>query len=224
MKKWGLFLLFALSLALVEAQPKLGVGAGRALFGFQDTVCRNSTVSYNLYIKNKGNAVFSGAVLINAAVDTGLGYTNIGYDSVLVASLAPGDSFQFTRTQNYSNPNYRLGGNIVVIWPSGSSALTADSSLPRSVYVLLCASVEETDEKTTVTVFPNPCTDYVYIQTQGKKSIPQTVLVLDNKGALLETHVNTSVIPLKKYPEGLYILRVKFSDGSVKMYRLVRIE
>ncbi|HEY6161097.1 MAG TPA: hypothetical protein VI112_07735, partial [Bacteroidia bacterium] len=84
MKK--LLLLLALSLCMMQAgaQATLGIGAGRQIFSLQDTVNFNDSDSYYVWVKNKGNAVYSGTVFMNISVDstgTGNSFVPLSTDS-----------------------------------------------------------------------------------------------------------------------------------------------
>jgi hypothetical protein len=230
MKKLYIGLFFALFYAgLIQAQPALGIGAGRVIWGIEDTICGDYTYSdvYLVYVKNKGNALFSGVITMHTEVDSGQGFIQDGPLDTFPATLNPGDSVQYIHTHTYDTLNtdvFRMGGNIVVIWPSAQSVNTVDSSLFTPVYIALCSSIAEIDEDKNLSIYPNPSNGNISVISRGRQNLVRSIRVLDLSGRELITYSNTNIISMADYANGIYFLEVTFSDKSQKTFKIIRKE
>jgi hypothetical protein len=224
-----MFCLFILGgTASLHAQPALGIGGGGQIFNFRDTVYLNDTDSYYVYVKNKGNAFFSGLLTIFTAVDsTGTGNNFIIIDSTTFTSqIASGDSIQFFRSEFYMlQGNYRVGGNIVVIWPSSSGITTTDSSQHTTVWMLLGNSVFEIDRNKSLVVFPNPSSDLVNVHLNSNFQVRvERIRIFDSQGRIQREYHGTNRVSLKEHPEGVYLVEACFDDGTCRTYKVIRQE
>jgi hypothetical protein len=219
-----LITLFILGSGPIKAQTSLGVGDGRQILGIQDTICDGSIDVYSIWVKNEGAQPLSGTIYMNMAVDSGLGLSwNPMPDSMMVSGFAPGDSVQMFHTQQYDTADqFRVGGNIVVIWPSSQGCITVDSSLHTPVYVSLCNSVVEVRDDLLLGVYPNPSSGQVEVHTHNPSLNVALLQVLDTKGKLLEELHSRSSVSLEHYPDGVYFLRAEFTDGTVRTYKIIR--
>lgn len=225
MKKLYIGLFFAAVTLGAYAQASLGIGGGRQFYGLQDTVSMNDTDSYYVWIKNTGNSNFSGIITVITDVDsTGTGSTLLQVDSVsFSAQLAPGDSIPFTRTENYLFPgNYRMGGNIVVIWPSSMTAPTTDSTVFQTVFVVGGNMIAEISDDKNIRIFPNPSHGNVSILSKGHENDVRSIKLMDVSGRELITYRNTNMVSLEDYADGIYFLEVTFSDKSQKTFKIIR--
>jgi len=224
MKKLFILMLFALGFGKANAQAHLGIGGqGRPIYDFTSIVNLSDSDSYYVWVKNKSGVPFSGLITMYTAVDTGNSFFVI--DSVNVNfTLPPGDSIPYTRTQlNYGPPNYRMGGNIVVIWPSSLTAITDDSTAYTPLYILGSSSVINIADDRSLKIFPNPCVENISIVQTGLTMVT-TIKLLDEKGAFLKEYKNISTISLAEYPAGTYFIQAEFADRTQRTYKIIRVE
>ena len=66
-------------------------------------------------------------------------------------------------------------------------------------------------EASTMRLYPNPATDKVYIE--GAKAAE--VQVYNALGQLVKTVQNTNEVSLEGLPQGIYLLRVRATDGTL---------
>ena len=223
MKRLALLLSIGMIAVRVSAQASLGMGGG-IIYGIEDTVCDNSTDSYNVYIKNTGTTGFTGIVYVNTIVDS-VGTFSWQYpppDSANV-SLQSGDSVAFLITHVYNTFDpYRVGGNIVVIWPSGNGIATTDSTMFTSVRVLDCSVVNEHDKALGIRLCPNPTWDIVAIRTGGTGISVKQIKIYDSIGRLTQCADDTDTVSLVRYDSGVYFLHAQFDDGTVRVFKVIK--
>ena len=205
------------------AQATLGIGAGRQVFGIDDTVCTGYTDVYSVYVKNKGNAAYTGTVYLYTYVDSSNGFLQDGSFDTAFVSLAPGDSVQMYHTHAYDTMGvFRAGGNIVVIWPSGNSISTVDSSLLTPVDMEICSGVNDITQEHSVVLFPNPSDNDIFIRNENEQNEVVRIRVLDISGREVAFYHNAQIISVRSLSPGLYFLEATFRDHSREIYRIQR--
>lgn len=228
MKRLMMIVLPLLLASGLGAQTSLGIGGGKIIYGILDTVCEHSTDSYYVYVKNTGQNPFSGTLYLNFAVDsTGNFSWNYPLPDVVQVSpaLAPGDSIPVVHNQTYDTSDaYRVGGNIVVIWPSGQNVTVSDSSRLTHVQVEYCNTVEEKADEVHAKIYPNPVHDRVAVEISGNKLKITAIGLYNCMGELLSVTYNSNNVLLGGYPEGIYFIRITFADGTAKAYKVIRRE
>ena len=223
MKRLILLFVVVMVTIRVSAQASLGMGGG-IIYGIEDTVCDNSVDSYNVFIKNTGTTGFTGIVYVNSRVDSTGTYSWLypQPDSANV-SLQSGDSVAFLITHVYNTFDpYRVGGNIVVIWPSGNGIATTDSTVLTSVRVLDCSVVNEHDKALGIRLCPNPTWDVVTIRTGGTGISVKLIRIYDSIGRLIQSANDTETVSFVRYDNGVYFLHAEFDDGTVRVFKVVK--
>lgn len=235
-KKLLFILVIALGFGQAKAQVFLSVGANGKIFSFEDTICFSPSNSvsdfYYIYVKNTGSSTFNGTIDLNLAVDSSMTgfFSWTAQNSFSNTMLNPGDSTVLSYTEDYdtgsvapTGPVYRMGGNIVVIWPSATGAITVDSSEHDTVYILTCNGVNEISDDHGLSVFPNPTTDNVSLRIKGNASI-SSIGLFNIQGELLKNYKATNSLSFTEFPAGMYFLRVEFADKSTHTYKIIRKE
>ena len=213
------------------SQPStLGLGAGRAIFGILDTSYVNDSLSSYIWVKNYGPNAFSGNVTLELAVDTGFGFNVVDTFTFSIASLGVSpalDSIPYTFSQTYTvgtfNP-YRIGGNIVVIWPACSvPAVTfIDSSLQYTVVLIGPSSVGTFDEFYSLNFYPNPVDDHLNISKMEAAIIVEKVRILDVLGKEIKLQSHVSFVNFSGLPEGTYFLEATFKNNYKKTFKIIK--
>jgi len=109
-------------------------------------------------------------------------------------------------TGNQFNAGTAGVGNHTITY-SYTDANGCSNSTTANLTVNNCyTSIAEAGAEQSLTVFPNPFTDEIQIQLEGKKNI--TILSVDGKVLYKKQQTSTSV-PLEFLPAGSYILRVE---------------
>lgn len=205
-----------------KSQDTLGIG-GTGIYSISTVAQYNDSDSINVFVKNKGNSAFSGTVTVFLAVDTSNGLNILTTDTFSVSGFNPGDSTSVSFTYTYTPANFRLGTNIVVIWPQAAGAVTLDSA-QATVTINGYNSVIEIDNKGNIQVFPNPSVEMLNIQPDAAtiNQIKQ-IQLYDLNGKLIEEYpASANQINMSKYPAATYLLTIRLLDNTVKNYKLIR--
>lgn len=204
------------------AQPAFGIGGFGFLYSFVDTVAVNQTTSYYVYVKNTGNQPFTGQINVHTAIDTGTGFFQISQDTLWLNNILPGDTFPKSFNETYNVPPYRMGGNIVVIWPSQSGYQTTDSSLHTPVFITPANGVIAISDDRNLIVFPNPTAHEVFIKGSGRGIIAEKIIVYDARGRAIKIVEKTNSVSLVDLSGGTYLMEVEFADKSRRSFRIVK--
>lgn len=161
------FLLGILTLSCVisMAQAKLGMGK-EISFVPGDTVVANTTVTLTCYVKNTGNALFSGTYTLNVALNNGT-ITPIAFTTNTIV-VNSGDSITETATftAQVGTNGWRVAGNgnTIVVWPISNGFDTTDST--RTILTVIEPQGIHDLEKEIFSMYPNPTTDVLMIKTK----------------------------------------------------------
>ncbi|MES2761695.1 MAG: T9SS type A sorting domain-containing protein [Bacteroidota bacterium] len=160
-----LIFLFVLTKLVSYGQSKIGMSP---VFSFMPSAAGNSTVGVQfgdtvrltVYIKNSGNAAFTGGVKVTAKRDTTGGVLCDSSGVFFSVPFLPNDSVAITLAFNPTSGIYEFksggNGNTIVVWPyivSGTTML-GDSVRPV-VWINNVNSVFEF-EKNQFKIYPNP--------------------------------------------------------------------
>jgi len=114
LRKVLLLAYFLALLNMAKAQPALGI-LSDSLFVSDSTVAYGAVVFINYFVKNTGNAVFSGSLKVQYSVNNV--FQGDLDTTTLNAFLNPGEAAFFTTSSPITPDIYAIGDNIVVIWP-----------------------------------------------------------------------------------------------------------
>lgn len=180
-----LLLLFILIELASYGQAKIGMSTVLS-FTPASAITPSSTVTYSTvvnfvaYVKNSGNATFTGSVSVLAKRDTTFAQF---VDSVnLFTTLVPNDSISviisFTPTPGPFNFKSGGNGNTIVVWPlvTLGGVLQGDSVRPI-IWVNEINSVFEF-EKNQFKLYPNPVIDALNITSQNN-TIYKKIIIYD---------------------------------------------
>lgn len=102
-------------------------------------------------------------------------------------------------------------GELVYHWQSREDDSTCAPTAP--------AGIENREGQTTISVYPNPCSDKVWIDGENI----QSATLLDMKGTLLETAIAPRPsLDMSAYPKGVYLLRLLTPLGSTTKKLIVQ--
>lgn len=219
-------LLFLLSTAGLRAQDTLGICAGGQIYNLQSFAYYTDTASFYIWVKNYSSSPYQGTITLATVVDSMSGPPpdTAQIDSIFV-QLSPGDSFPLVITETFTPLDYRVGGNIVVIWPSATNAYFFNiPSQPDTVTILGYNSVGEHGNSMT-TVFPVPFRNHIFINTAPGRDRPDRIRIIDLSGKVIYEEKFSPVIQMSpNLHAGTYILEMQWNSGRVERKRLVRSE
>jgi hypothetical protein len=142
-----------------------------------DTINLGDSVKISVFIKNTGNAAYSGGVSVQAKRDTTFG-VNCGSSSLSVSAFQPGDSIPtvitFTPTTGPTGFKVAGNGNTIVVWPIITGALPGDSVRPV-LWIHDVNSVKEFSEMP-FQLYPNPVENQLYIKASKHFEIDKLIV------------------------------------------------
>ncbi len=188
-----------------------------------DTINLNDNYNHRITIENKSAASFTGTIWLITAVDTGGGIMeNDSIGPIFVGNFNQNDTIgiPYNEVYNFGN-NYKLGGNIVVVWPimQGCSSCTTADSLYKNVFILTPTSINQNDNNFTYKIYPNPVKNELYIYNSSINNGFITILDVTGK-TVKQTNLKSSV-NLSFLPKGLYFIRIR-DDKNEYIHKLIK--
>jgi hypothetical protein len=136
-------------------------------------------------------------------------------------SIGPFNTITVLPPGYHFDPQYfDEGDNIVVIWPAARNIPYTTDSLIDSIYFQSINLVPELNQFD-ITVFPNPSTDYIYLDGIDKIKTGQ-VRIYDILGK--EYYDQPEIgryVSIRHLPSGIYYLDIEKTDGSRNVITLV---
>lgn len=237
------FLLFAVWLVCSASHAfsqfaTVGIGTqGTIGLPTSDTVIVDNTYFFYVWVKNYGpDTIPSGSVL---EVVTGLKNDTVTPFPIpiksnyanLTSDLMSGDSISVPLGETYHTPvssppgPYRIGGNIVVIWPKAFSSsitvLTLDS-LHDTLYVVSPNGIIEFNNGELVIVAPNPANAAFSIVYSGKEVFPEQVRIFDESGKEVMIANKTKTVSIAHLSNGIYFVEAKFNNNTTKTFKIIK--
>lgn len=210
--------LFAILLLTINSKAQINIGMSHIRpFGLIDSIPAGNSAVYPVWVKNYSTTTFSDSLTLYTAVEDtngGIGPINIvsSYNSNGVITIAPNDSVSFSLTSTYttSGNGYRLGIDVIVVWPVASSANTVDS-LSFNLFIQDPNGVNEIDLMKEIKLFPNPTIDYLQLTSDQTVSI-NSVRMYDSKGSEVGVRLSGNTINVEHLVKGVYSIDIEFNN------------
>ncbi|MFM2307506.1 MAG: hypothetical protein RLZZ367_2175 [Bacteroidota bacterium] len=190
------------------------------------SVIKNGSVSFTLRLHNDSLTNYAETLGFNYSIDSaGVGspvtYTDTNSLSGLSFPVAydtiPGrDSTDITITVNASEPRFKTGPSVVVIWPIRTDGTISGNVTTFKVVVLDPAGINEQDDKKLQAFLWNK---NLMIQRQSGIQIKQ-LRVFDILGRELENKLNptdNTALPLESH--GVYIAEITYNSNQRKVFK-----
>ena len=200
---------------------RFGVGG---ILGFPDTIFGGTSYLINMVITNIGNMPFTNTpanplTILMQADSSFLPYELAQTNSLF--TLQPGDTTSITIVDSFPQGVFKLGNNVVVVWPSKNAPLdfTADSTYVYTYYVGF-SGVNDFDAFG-LKVYPTVFNDIIYLKPYNEQpfqfslcnAFGQIVLSGHNPSALAVSHLNS----------GLYYLYIKQKNKVLFATKLIKL-
>lgn len=184
----------------------------------------------------------------NTGINSPAGQTPYYSVNLSTITLHAGDSILVTDTIQISSSRFGGGNNIVIVWPKyqnnslndenpandwaihnifvkSNSKVAPNSNVlyySKSSSSLQNITAKATEKAKTITLYPNPATDYIQIENLSPGS---TIAVLNTIGETLTTskqgETDRSRIDLSELNKGVYILKVD-DTRTVKYFKFIK--
>ena len=113
---------------------------------------------------------------------------------------------------------------VIVIWPTGNG-LKATSILPFTDTLKFTYTTIEpaNDAASYVKIYPNPAQDVIHLDIQKQGITLKGIELNDMSGrCVINSITQENTLDVGNLPKGIYILNLRFSDGSTGRYKLTR--
>lgn len=145
--------------------------------------------------------------------------TGNGQDSTFYHT--PGQGWSFGETETYlTDTYYKWWGNgigIILIMNTRNSAYNYyDYTITKS---LLPVSVHDNTLRNTVNVFPNPASDILFIQSNGRI---QNVTCLNSLGQNVKVRFKENSIDISALEKGFYFLNIISQNGEIETGKFIK--
>lgn len=179
-----------------------------------DTVYEQNSYTFTIDVANNTNSMVQGLdikVRVDNMIDT------------LISS--PATTMQSNDTTsiivagyNFTQPLFKVGNNIVVVWPVVNGAtLPVDSFITIVHFVPLTSLNNPESEAPGIRLHPVPAHSILKLETQDNKMV-EYVRIFDVKGRLVveENYPANSKLDVSGLPSGLYILEAIIEGYPVR--------
>ncbi len=169
---------------------------------------------------------FTGTLFIFLQTDTVFPPDSISLNAGSAFTILPNSDLTVAYQSAYFfNPaNYKLGSNVIVVWPVGGPGTGTFSYNPyyTCVFFQMSSGINEETENA-ISITPNPANDYLEIKTPSNNYV-KDVRILDATGRLMmdkNGDVGT-IIPIEKLNKGVYLLQLQLMDDKLIYRRFVK--
>ncbi|HTF04937.1 MAG TPA: T9SS type A sorting domain-containing protein [Bacteroidia bacterium] len=216
----------------VKAQDTLSF-TPNGLSGWPDTAFAGDSIPVGAFLKNySASSVFMDSLMVEGYVDTGLVVPfSIPYFQLYqVWQLAPGDSSFLIipisfRPGNQGGP-FRIGNNIVVVWPvsfSNSQWVTGDSITVNVFLIDTLSSTGGDYPPAELRIYPVPSRGPLYITSYHPQFQITEIIIRDAMGReVYRGESSTSPIDTESWAPGIYTVETTLSNGTSSFYKIIR--
>lgn len=217
----GLFLVFS----LIAKSQNLGIDSTATNLGsLPDTINLNDNYTHTIVVQNKSAISITDTIYLVGAIDSSgtlISIDTIG--SAIVTNFNFNDTVSISYNENYTYLNsYKIGGNIVVVWPVTGSASTVDT-LFKNVFIeypLSINSILGLDKQ--LIIYPNPAKDYIFIKNNHQKITIKQVRIVDVYGRIVYHEKFNPRIDISKLINGTYFIYLKLCEENEFYYQFIK--
>jgi len=222
MKKTLIVALLSLIIGLNGLSQTLSIDDSLSALNITDTVGYGSSSSYTIQVEYLGGN-YGGIVYLVAGVDSSGGLMSIDTVASQVVNFTGNDSIFFNVNDTFDNGNgYRVGGNVVVIWPI-AAGLSALDTFQTDVYVSPNVGInDDVDLYEGFSVFPNPIRNFIYIEKTDQIIDVKRVRIFSVNGQIIYEEKFRPKIDISNIPPGLYFLKLLLKGGDELNYKLIK--
>ena len=222
MQKFLLILLVTLLLPLIGKSQLTIDSLATSTTITQDTVNVGDAISFNVVVSYTSSTPYSGNIYLVAGVDSSAGLTSI--DTIGVRSVINLNNdtiiFPFLDT-TIQQDGYRIGGNIVVVWPVAAGLTTLDT-FDVTIYVVQPTGINDKELINDFTIYPNPVKNTLFIQNKTNSHQVKQVRIYNGVGKeLIKTEFSTE-INVSALPKGIYFLELKLEKDTILQYKIIK--
>jgi len=180
----------------------------------------------NVAIAYTDTTPFTGNVYLMCGVDSSGGLISI--DTVglqFVSNIGLNDSILIPLSDSILQQNgYRIGGNIVVVWPIADGLLTLDTFTTLIYVTPIPTSVNENKAlHNQFSIYPNPAQNFVIIKNSSSNNTVKHVRIYTINGTLLYQYSTKLKIDTSRLMNGSYLLEIELENKKRLRYKLLKM-
>jgi hypothetical protein len=137
--------------------------------------------------------------------------------------LTPGDSVVFTTVVAFPPGAFKLGNNVVVVWPSkinGAIDFIADTTINQTYYVGVSGVKENT--KPNLIIYPNPFEQTVTLEYDFDEQIQFTIYDLAGR-MILQNPLHENTLDLSFLKEGIYFMELRNQNKIISRSKMIKL-
>lgn len=216
MKKYLFIVLFFLGTFQLSAQISnihLSFGSSEVLHATD--VEYGDIITYSFWLVNNGNIPHNSVIDILIATDTAYAIRSLGGYANQDSLLLPGDSIHIITWDPIIPNHYKLGDNIVVIWPNIVSPypFTADEHVTELNVSTLSS---DNNLEAELNIYPNPVADKAMVESSQAIT---SVRIINVVGAVVREYVNLQenflAINKNELDSGVYFVELNIAGNKV---------
>ena len=198
--------------------------------GMPDTVYAGYQTQVGALIKNYSSILYHDSISIDYYIDTGAAVTTIPGVVDTNFTLNPGDSqfflIPFTFNDHYQGGPFRIGNNVIVVWPRiFDPNFHFSDSLRANVFVIDTSTGTGPvyGNSFDVKCYPVPSSGPLYIASNISSARITKIILRDAGGQLVASSKDPSQpIDLSSLPPGMYVVEVTFDNNKTGWYKILR--
>jgi len=182
----------------------------------QDTAYEQVTYSFDIKLKNNSNVIVDSSLQIMIKVDTTI---MVLVANPLSAPLVPGDSTIISvPSYDFTQPTYKVGNNIVVVWPVVNGlVIPVDSFVTIVHFVPLMSLAAIESPQPTFQVYPIPATTTLHLDFGDVKLVEQVrIYAASGQLVCIYQDVRKNAIDISALDKGLYFIDATMKGVSVR--------
>lgn len=197
-----------------------------SITGLPDTVNMGDTVSFAYRMVNQGPLPFIGLQFTNLMVNGNL--IPLPIDSSLINLLGVGDTTMIMiPNYTFTTARHQGGGNVMVIWPTGTGGGQQTDSLKQDVYVNEPTFVDPRAGAPETLAYPNPAHHQMHLRFGDAQNPAVKLTFLSPQGETVFMQAlepaQEAIISTEQLKPGAYLLQIQFRDGTVRVIKVIRI-
>jgi len=186
-----------------------------------DSAYEGQTYVFDLFIVNNSSTNINGAnVTFNMRVDSII--TPFLLNPAL--SIPAGDSVTLTVTQySFNQPQFKMGNNIVVVWPVVSGLVVPIDSLITNVYFIPLSSLGSIDlTEPAFKIYPVPAKETLHLKLNTELKVEYVrIYTMEGRIVYIRKNFTDDFIDISNLSNGVYVLETEI-DGKLDRIRFVR--
>ncbi len=186
----------------------------------QDTVYEQNTYAFNIVIANNTNMMVAGGLSVEIKVDS---ITTTLISSPATQIQAGDTTTLIVPVYNFTQPQFKVGNNIVVVWPAVNGSLIPVDSFITNVFFIPLSSLGTHDPASPqLLLYPVPASGQLHFETSSGNTV-EYVRIFDMSGHLVVDSImpENRNIDISGLEKGLYIIEAVM-DGRIIRKKFLR--